>query len=347
VKESQPTSLVLWILSAVLVGAVLYFLRGIFRPFFVAIFLSVLLEPVVEGFTRWKIPKPVAVFIVMILAFAVLFLMGILVYASAMSFVEEYPRYEQRFLQVFRGTLALLHIPLEDFNRFLQEMDWTSAVQQLSIPSIVTRSVGSFFSFLGNIFLVLLFMLYSLMGKEYLYVRIRKAYAPERAGRILAAVTKINHQLQRYLVTKTLISLATGLLATVILLAFGVDFAILWGVITFLLNFIPNIGSIIATIPPILLAFLQFGGLGRPLLVALCLILLQMTMGNGIEPRVMGRSLDLSPLVVILSLIFWGFLWGIVGMILAVPITAAFKIVAANVEPLRPVSVLLSGVEKE
>ncbi|HDL18350.1 MAG TPA: AI-2E family transporter [Bacteroidetes bacterium] len=143
--------------------------------------------------------------------------------------------------------------------------------------------------------------------------------------------------------TKTLISLATGLIATIILIVFGVDFAVVWGMLTFLLNYIPNIGSIIATAPPILVAFLQFDSFLRPLWITVLLLLVQMAMGNIIEPKFMGKSLDLSPLVVILFLIFWGFLWGIVGMILAVPIAATIKIVTANFPALRPVSVLMSG----
>ena len=128
----------------------------------------------------------------------------------------------------------------------------------------------------------------------------------------------INRGVQRYLITKTLISLITGILAYLILLLFGVDFPLVWGLLTFLLNYIPNIGSVIATIPPVFVVFVQHGSAFPALWVALLLIGVQSTMGNFVEPRAMGKSLNLSPLVVILSLIFWGFIWGPVGMVLAV-----------------------------
>ncbi len=343
-QKPDANTIFLGVITLILVGAVLYLLQGILKPFFVAIFLTVLFEPVMKALRQIKVPKPVAVILVLIVAFAVLFLLGLLVYASVSSFADQIPKYEQKFAGALQSFLDFFHIPMEDFSRFLKEINWTEAIQKLSLPSLISRSIGSFFGFLANMFLVMLFMVYTLFGREYLFFRVQRAFEESRSQRIAEAVRKIDAQIQRYLIAKTMISLATGILATLILLLFRVDFAVVWGLITFLLNYIPNIGSTIATIPPILLAMFQFGLTAKPLLVAVSLILLQVIMGNVVEPRVMGRSLDLSPLVVILSLIFWGFLWGIVGMILAVPITATVKIVTGNIEALKPISVLMSGV---
>jgi predicted PurR-regulated permease PerM len=129
----------------------------------------------------------------------------------------------------------------------------------------------------------------------------------------------------------------------VILLIFGVDFALLWGFLAFLLNFIPNIGSIVAVILPILIALLQFDSASTALILLVLLMTTQMIMGNVIEPKMMSFSLDLSPLLVLVALIFWGWIWGIWGMILAVPIMSILKIVFENVEALKPIGIVMSG----
>ena len=155
-------------------------------------------------------------------------------------------------------------------------------------------------------------------------------------------VQKIDHQIQKYLAIKTIVSLATGLMAALVLLIFGVDFAIVFGFMTFLLNYIPNIGSIIATSLPVLIAVFQFETIWPAFWILIILGSIQMLMGNLLEPRLMGQGLGLSPLVVLFSLFFWGWLWGIPGMILAVPIAAIIKIVCSNVPSLEFVGELMS-----
>jgi predicted PurR-regulated permease PerM len=126
-----------------------------------------------------------------------------------------------------------------------------------------------------------------------------------------------------------------------------VDFPLIWGLLAFVLNYIPNIGSVIAVLFPFFLSLLQFDSLTVPLLVLLLLGGIQMLMGNVVEPRIMAYSLNLSPLLILVSLIFWGWLWGLLGMMLAVPLTATVKIITENIEPLRPLSMLMTGVVEE
>jgi len=343
VNHSKITVSFLGILVLVALGFVFYYLSSILKPFFVAVFLSILLDPLVEWLRKIKIPKGIAVLIVLLLTFAFLFLLGVMVYASFSSFSNELPKYEAKFTTMFQHILQWFNIPLEDLNSYLNNVDWRRAITGLSLPSYISSGIGSFFQFLANVFIVLLFMIYILLGRDSFYDRVRRAFESQGTDRVMVTVKNINDQIQEYLIVKTIISLLTGVLATVVLLAFGVDFALVWGMLTFMLNFIPNIGSTIATLPPILLALLQFDSLMRPLWITISLLVIQMTMGNFVEPKFLGKRLDLSPLVVILFLIFWGYLWGIVGMILAVPIAATIKIVTENIKPLRPISVFMSG----
>jgi len=157
--------------------------------------------------------------------------------------------------------------------------------------------------------------------------------------------TKIKREIQHYLGIKTLVSLATGLFIGVALWLIGVDFALLWGVLAFLLNYIPTLGSIIASIPPTLLATVQFGP-GPGLAVAGVFLAVNIVMGNFVEPYFMGRRLGLSTLVVFMSLVFWGWVWGPLGMLLSVPLTMILKIMLENNRELRWVSVLLGPAPK-
>lgn len=211
------------------------------------------------------------------------------------------------------------------------------------MTAAIGKGLGSILNIVSYVFLTLLFMLFMLAENGDLTKRLFQAFPEAQARNLARIVANIDGQVQQYLLTKTLISMGTGLFTSIILWLLGVDFALLWGFLAFLLNFIPNVGSIVATILPFFLSLLQFESLTIPLMVLFLLGGVQVTMGNFVEPKVMAFSLNLSALIILVSLIFWGWLWGIVGMILAVPITATLKIVCENIEPLKPVAVLMSG----
>ncbi len=334
--ESRLTTLLLGILVVIAVGFVLHLLQSIFKPLLLAIFLSFLFEPMVQFFMRLKFPNFLAFLISLVLVFVAFYLVGLMVYASITAFAEEFPKYEPKFVSLYKSVTAALNIPGE-------QLQWKDIWNTLSVPSFLSSVAGPFIGFITDLFLILLFTIYIVLGKSDFISKINTAFTKDRAEKISRIYKNINGGMQKYLVTKTLISLATGTIAFIILTLFGVEFAFIWGLLTFLLNFIPNVGSIIATVPPIFVAFFQFGSIFPTLWVALTLMATQMTIGNFIEPRIVGKRLHLSPLVVILSLIFWGFIWGPVGMVIAVPISCALQIVCANIENLKPVSVFLGG----
>ena len=341
-KERKTIVVLLGILVVFAIGFILHILGSILKPFLIALFLSFLFETPINLMRRIKIPKVVAILIILIFTFVFFYLIGLLIYSNVNSFMEEFPvSYEQKFQKFYEDTLDKLKIPEVDLEEYYENINWSELLQKFSIPKLLSTSVGSFINFLANLFLILLFMVYILLGREDLLKRIAKAF-PQDEQKFLIVYENINTGIQRYVATKALISLGTGLSATIILIIFGVDFAWVWGLLTFLLNFIPNIGSIVATLPPILVAIFQFGGLFPAVWLALLLISVQITWGNVVEPAVMGRSLNMSPLVVIVSLIFWGFIWGAIGMILAVPISSAIQIICANIDSLKPISIIMA-----
>jgi predicted PurR-regulated permease PerM len=191
---------------------------------------------------------------------------------------------------------------------------------------------------------VLIFLVFMLLGKPYFQNKIERAFPNSQGERINQVTVSIASQISRYLSIKVMISAITGILVWLVLWLMGVDFAITWGVLTFLLNFIPTVGSIVATIPPVLLAVVQFyPNLWLAAGVLTTLLLIQQVIGNFIEPKLMGENLNLSPVVILISVVFWGWLWGITGALLSVPIAAALKIVCENIEMLKPISVLMGS----
>jgi AI-2 transport protein TqsA len=208
---------------------------------------------------------------------------------------------------------------------------------------MVSIGAGTFVAVLSKFVLILLFMLFILAGDGMFARKVESAYHAKSAGTIGTIISEVEKKIRRYLVTVTTINVVSGVITAVILSAFGVDLALLWGLLTFLVNFIPTIGSIIAIVLPIAVAFLQFDTVGTPIVVAAVLIVTQFLLGSVITPKVMGSSLNLSPLLVLISLIFWGWVWGPWGMILSVPITSTIKILLENIEGMKPISVLMSA----
>src|SRR5262249_41194168 len=174
--------------------------------------------------------------------------------------------------------------------------------------------------------------------------RMRAAFANEHAERVFSTVTSINTAMASYLKAKVRVNFALAIPAMLVLWLFGIKYVILWGVLTFLANFVPYLGSLVACALPIALGFLQFGFSWQPIAAAAVLIGVHLSSAYLIEPAMTGKAVDLSPLVVLIALSFWGLCWGLVGMVLAVPLTAMLKIILQNAPSTRPIA-SLSGAE--
>ncbi|MBL4753127.1 MAG: AI-2E family transporter [Flavobacteriales bacterium] len=217
----------------------------------------------------------------------------------------------------------------------------------LDFASVLSTVVNSLTEMVGNAFLIALYVLFLLIEESIFSSKLRAIFTDEnRFERVNGIIMKIEDAVTDYIGLKTLVSLITGVLSYLVLLVLGIDSPVFWAFLIFLLNFIPTIGSLIATVFPAIYALLQFGEL-TPFFLVLGLVgFVQVIVGNIIEPRIMGNALNISSLVAILSLSFWGWLWGITGMILSIPITVMIVIVFAQFPSTRPMAILLSGTGK-
>jgi AI-2 transport protein TqsA len=324
------------IIVLVIAGVVLKLARPVLFPFFLALFISYIIGPVQEFLTRRKVPRPVALSGIILATFFLMYLLGSLLYSNGKAFAAEIPEYSRQF----ESLLAKM-----EASRFLGA-HWNihsllAGLNAEKIASVALSTLGPFFSFLSNILLVVVFLIFIMAGRGRMHGKIIRSFSPRQAERICGILEKIDKQIQKYLAIKTVFSAINGLIVGVVLALFGVEFAVVFGFLAFLLNYIPNVGSTIATAVPILIAFIQYGSIWRCLWILAIVVVLDNVVGNFLEPRFMGKGLGLSPLVVIFFLIFWGWLWGIPGMVLAVPIAAVIKIVCANVPSLAIVEALM------
>ncbi len=344
-KPNTFVNIALGIIVMFLLVWVLIVGRTIILPFMVAIFLTFMLEPLVSVLGKVRCPRSLAVFITLIVSFVVLYLLGLLVYANVEQFVARFPTYQDRLANLLYNTVSSVeHLIGKELSvDILSNINWLDAFQSMSIASNVVSGVGTFFTFFMKMLIVIVFMAYMLAGRPRFKRKVAAAFPEGQSRRIEGMIEAITLKIQKYLSAKTLVSFVTALIAYIIFWSFGLDFAVFWAFIIFLFNFIPNIGSILASALPILFSVLQYGAFGTAFWLVIALGLLQFVMGNIIEPRIMGYSLDLSPTMVIISLIFWGYIWGVAGMLLSVPILATMTIITERVDGLRFISVFLKG----
>jgi predicted PurR-regulated permease PerM len=309
---------------------------SILVPFLLSAFIAIICSPVLFWLRRRGVPSGVAVAIVIVGILGIGFLMGALIGTSVKGFSTALPIYQAR-LQVQTAALIvwLRGLGIEVSDQFLLEYFDPGAVMRL-VASTLTGLGGV----LTNAFLILLTVAFILLEASSFPSKISTIIGPSNPS--LVHAENVVNNVQRYMAQKTLISLATGGSVALLLAFIGVDYPLLWGLLAFILNFIPNIGSFLAAIPAFLLALVQLG-LGPALYTALGFTVVNVVFGNLIEPRYMGRGLGLSTLIVFVSLIFWGWVLGPIGMLLSVPLTMTVKIALESTEGTRWLAILLGS----
>ncbi|TVP56169.1 MAG: AI-2E family transporter [Gemmatimonadales bacterium] len=322
--------------SAVVVVAGLRAAAPILLPFSLALFLAILSLPIMFALKRKGVPTSIAILIAVLIDLAIFGVLVLLVTQSVADFQERLPQYVRRFQNLYAAWIDNLQdrgIPAGEF----------LSTELISVSAILDFAGGTLTriaSFLSNAFLVILVMVF-ILAEAVVFPQKFRAVLGQGDTQDVSRFAKITGEVQEYLVIKTLVSVATGLSIGLWAWIMGLDFPILLGLIGFVLNYVPTIGSILAAIPAMLLALIQTGSLGLVAVVAVGYGGINLVFGNLIEPQLLGRRLGLSTLVVILSLLFWAWVWGPVGALLAVPLTMVVKIGLENTQDLRWIALLL------
>jgi len=290
-------------------------------PFLLALSIAIICLPPLAWMQRHRIPTTLAVGILIVVIVAAMLGVGVLIGNSVGKFVQDLPGYQDRLQGVLGQIMALVHRLGWDVSPGGLKHD-LNPNNAFSLVATFFRSLGSV---LGDGFLIVLTVLFLLFEASVLPRKLNTMSSEERSHRSLDVFSSFVESVQRYVFLKTAISLGLGLFVALVLWALGVRYAMLWGLLAFLLNFVPNIGAFLSAIPPILLALLQ-GGWPQFAYVTGSLLAIHFTTGNIIEPVLMGERLGLSTLVVFVSLIIWGWVLGPVGMLLSVPLTMIIRI---------------------
>ncbi len=349
------------IIGLVVIAIVLKELSQIFIPLVIAIFLFFVFSPLNTWLTNRKVPMLFITLLDLAITFGLLYGVGRIVVDSFMQFGEGLPVYDEKLSNMVRTTATSWGLTDPFFTQFSSDR----LLATLNLQNLAGGIFSSTVSLLGNVLFVLFFFLFVLSGNETIYAAIKQRYVfkklspelkeiknniqhsttsendqklldmydnerHEREQQLESTFKKITEQIQRYIIVKVGVNLIAGIITTIVLSVIGVDFPLVWGLFVFLFNFIPTIGSAAALVFPVLFSLVQFDSAGTMILVLALMAGIQTLAFNVAEPMILGKRLNLNPILILLSVLLWGYIWGIVGMLLSVPFTAIIKIIISN-----------------
>ncbi len=333
-SQSRNGRLLLSAAAVVIIIAGIREAQAILVPFLLSAFIAIIAAPTLFFLKRHRVPEILALLLVILSIVAVGMLLGALVGSSVDRFVAQLPVYQQKL----QGQVGALLAWLNELGLPLPREALSKLLNPSRAMAMAAQGLSSLGALLTNTFLILLTVIFILLEASSFPVKLRHILPDPEAS--LPHFDRFATNIKRYMAIKSATSLLTGMAVAVWLWAVGVDYPLLWGTLAFFLNYVPNIGSIIAAIPAVLLALVQLGTAGALWSLGGFLVINNLV-GNIIEPRYMGRGLGLSSLVVFLSLVFWGWVLGTVGMFLSVPLTMTIKIALDSREDTRWLAVLL------
>lgn len=327
--------------SFVIVVAGMKAATSLLVPFLLSIFIAIICTPFLYWLQKKGVPKVLAIFIIIMGIIAMGSIFTIFIGASVNDFTRNMPVYSEQLMSKTKGIQDLAA-------RFGMQIS-TEEIRKIFDPgivmSLVAKTLTSLTGVLSNAMFILLTVIFMLLEAAGFPGKLRAALKDPETS--LKGISQMTINVNRYLVLKTVFSLTTGICVGIWVKILGIEYAFVWGLLAFILNYVPNIGSIIAAVPAVLLALIQRGD-GYALITAIGYIVINITISNFIEPRIMGRRLGLSTLVVFLSLVFWGWVLGPVGMLLSVPLTMILKIILESSEDTRGIAIMLgSGLSRE
>ena len=339
-RKNQAFS-TLFVLVFMVVG--IFFLKStaaVFAPIVFAVMISFMLFPVMQKMEKHHIPRILAVIIIMSVLAVVVYFIVIIAQNSFNLFINNYPRYLQQFQEIYYDFSNKL---IEKFELQVQPDIFAGTNWPRMVQTYVISFSSSLTKMAGYTLLIFIFMFFLFLEYPYLNAKIKDAFSFREAKKFNIISTRILYLVGRYFFVKLIISFLTGLEVWGVLKLLGVDFALVWGGIAFALNFVPTVGSTLVVIMISIQGIVKFyPDIFLPTVIFLLNLGIQQLMGNLIEPRIQGSNLNLSPVLILLSLAFWAWLWGPLGAVLAVPITVMLRVVFSYFDSTRFISILMS-----
>lgn len=340
---SRQVRNILGVICAFLILYVMKVGSEVIIPIVISFFVYIFVNPILNRLEKLHVPKIIATVIVLLLVLVIFVLLCYIMFLMVNMLIQKLPYYQQRVIALDRlisqHIAPFLDEDPEDISFLaLLNIDWFG-IAMSSLTSISSKFLG----ILSDAMLIYVYLMFIILERQTIAPKILVAFERSKGERAMMMIGRMSRQMSKYLLIKLLISGATGLLFYFASLISGLDFALVWGVLAFILNFIPTIGSILVTAGAILMAIIQFmPHWGMVIYVAVLMIAIEMILGNIIDPRLQGIQLNMSPLIILFSLAIWGYVWGIVGMFLAVPLTSIIQIICANIPGLKPVAIMIS-----
>ncbi len=338
----RSTNTLLFFVTLFFVTFMLKLAQPIVILILLAVLLAYLMDPLVVLLERIRLPLWLATLLASSVFLAVFGATGIAVITNLLQFTRVLPEYQQKLSLLVQNALDSMDI----LGRIGFQVDGFGELSALPVTSALLPIAGSVLSGAIRFLAVFSIAVLTLLAKHHVSSRLRTTFSQHEGSRAPQIIKHIDQSFRKYVGVKSLISLAIATLASLTLLIFRVEFPLIWGLLTFVLNFIPYVGSILATILPSLFALAQYGLTTVPLWVFLTLSILQNLTGNLLDPAVMGQTMDLSLLVVLISLLFWGWLWGAPGVLLAVPMTTSVKLILESIPETAGVAALMERPKK-
>ncbi len=304
-------------------------------PFLLAVFIAMIVSPLLAWLKTYRLPNGVAIFLVIGLVLSVGLLLGAVIGSSVENFRQDVPEYSAK-LSAMSSSIQQW---LSQRGITINAEQWSSSFDPGAVMGVVGTTLASFGNVMTNAVMILLTVIFILAENVSFGEKLRSAKGNNDSQEWLRTFSDSVHS---YLAIKAAISLLTGFVIFLWLTILGVDYAVLWGLVAFLLNFIPTVGSFIAAVPAVLLALVQLGAFEASLTLV-GFVVVNLIMGNVLEPRWMGRGLNLSPLVVFVSLVLWGWVLGPVGMLLSIPLTIMLKIALESQNETRWIGVMMGA----
>jgi len=345
-KNLRLQSVVLPVLALAGASAFFYYAAPILIPVVMAISLAYTISPLVSFMDRFKIPHSLSVMILLLLVVILAVVIGYFLVLQLNDLAGKLPQYSQDLIRLAEGFKAKLsHLPGGLFSEQMENLDPSRIDPKYFAQAgkYLLKGLSSAVSLVFGSFLIFFLTYFILNDQKNLQRRLTQVFGQTQEGAAVKIISEINGQIKAFIQVKFWTTIALSIIFTAGLLIMGVSYAYIWGPLAGILNLVPFVGSVIGAVPPVIVALIESDSIILPLVVIAFFTVIQLLESNLISPKIIGDKVNLSPLAVLIASMYWGWLWGGLGVILAVPITAALKVICDHIESLRPIGLLLAG----